>query len=83
MGIELVTERLKDKIGGTLGCWDRVLIFGTMPKICYAEGMTSYLYAKQVRIFDYARFAEPFRNQLRETQETVPAVDSAFSQNHH
>jgi len=26
------------------------LIFGTLPKICYAEGMTSHLYAKQVRI---------------------------------
>ena len=48
MGIELLTERLKDQIAGVLGCWDRVLIFGTLPKICYAEGMTSYLYAKQV-----------------------------------
>jgi hypothetical protein len=28
MGIELLTERLKDRIGGVLGCWDRVLIFG-------------------------------------------------------
>jgi hypothetical protein len=75
MGIKLVTERLKDKIGGALGCWDRVLIFGTMPKICYAEGMTSYLYAKQVRIFDYAKFAEPFRNQLRENAERLAAAN--------
>ena len=52
MGVELLTERLKEQIAGVLGCWDRVLIFGTLPKICYAEGMTSYLYARQVRIFD-------------------------------
>ena len=26
--------------------------------------MTSYLYAKQVRIFDYPKFAEPFRDRL-------------------
>ena len=43
MGIELLTERLKDQIAGVLSCWDRMLIFGTLPKICYAEGMTSYL----------------------------------------
>ena len=73
MGIELLTERLKDQIGGVLGCWDRVLIFGTLPKICYAEGMTSYLYAKQVKIFDYPRFAEPFRDRLRENAERLAA----------
>ena len=73
MGIELLTERLKDQIAGVLGCWDRVLIFGTLPKICYAEGMTSYLYAKQVRIFDYPKFAEPFRNRLRENAERLAA----------
>ena len=52
MGLTLLTERYADQIAGVLGCWDRMLIFGTLPKICYAEGMTSYLYEKQVRIFD-------------------------------
>ena len=33
--------------------------------------MTSYLYAKQVRIFDYPKFAEPFREQLRENAEQL------------
>ena len=75
MGIELLTERLKDQIAGVLGCWDRVLIFGTLPKICYAEGMTSYLYAKQVRIFDYPKFAEPFRDRLRENAERLAAAN--------
>ena len=31
--------------------------------------MTSYLYERKVRIFDYPRFAEPFRDQLRENAE--------------
>jgi hypothetical protein len=75
MGIELLTERLKDQIAGTVGCWDRVLIFGTLPKICYAEGMTSYLCTRQVRIFDYPKFAEPFRNQLRENAERLAATN--------
>jgi hypothetical protein len=37
--------------------------------------MTSYLYARQVRIFDYARFAEPFRDQLRENAERLAAAN--------
>ncbi len=73
MGIELITERHAAQIQGVLGCWDRMLVFGTLPKICYAEGMTSYLYANKVRIFDYPRFADPFRNQLRENAERLAA----------
>jgi len=73
VGIELITERHAAQIEGVLGCWDRMLVFGTLPKICYAGGMTSYLYEHQVKIFDYPRFAEPFRNQLRENAERLAA----------
>ena len=48
-----------------------MLIFGTLPKICYAGGMTSYLYERQIRIFDYPKFAEPFRERLRENAESL------------
>ena len=44
---------------------DRIVIMGTLPGICYAAGMTSFLYAKGIRVFDYAQFAEPLRDQLR------------------
>jgi hypothetical protein len=71
--IELLTQRYGEQIAGVLSCWDRVLIFGTLPKICYAAGMTSYLYERNVRIFDYPRFAEPFRDQLRENAERLAA----------
>jgi hypothetical protein len=73
MGPTLLTERHEEQIAGVLSCWDRMLVFGTLPKICYAEGMTSYLHANQVRIFDYPRFAEPFRDQLRENAERLAA----------
>jgi len=71
VGVELLTERLKEQIAGVLGCWDRVLIFGTLPGVCYAEGMTRHLYGKQIRIFDYPRFAEPYRDRLRENAERL------------
>src|SRR5438874_73456 len=71
MAIELLTERRGDQIAGVLGCWDRMLIFGTLPKICFAGGMTSFLFERNIRIFDYPRFAEPFRNRIREERREV------------
>ena len=32
----------------------------------YAKGMTGFLSARQIRIFDYPRFAEPLRDRVRE-----------------
>jgi hypothetical protein len=73
MGLTLLTERHADQIAGMLSCYDRILIFGTLPNICFAEGMTSYLYAHKVRIFDYPCFAQPFREELRENAERLAA----------
>jgi hypothetical protein len=73
MGLTLLTERHANQIAGVLACYDRILVFGTLPNICFAEGMTSYLYAHKVRIFDYPRFAQPFREQLRENAERLAA----------
>ena len=71
MGLTLLTERQADQIAGVLSCYDRILVFGTLPGLCFAEGMTSYLYAHQVRIFDYARFAQPLRDELRNNAERL------------
>jgi hypothetical protein len=61
----LLTERYADKIRGVLSCLDRVIITGIIPEISHAEAMTSYLYAKKIRIFDYTEFAEPLRDEIR------------------
>ena len=57
-------KRYHDKIAGVLSCWDRVVIRGTLPGLCYADGITSYLNAQHIRIFDYPRFAEPLRELM-------------------
>lgn len=67
----LLTERYADKILGQLSCYDRIVIQGTLPGFCYADGMTAYLYANNIRIFDYPRFAEPLRNELRDNAEKI------------
>ena len=73
MGLTLLTERYAPQMAGVLSCFDRLLMFGTLPKVCFADGMTAYLYKHKIRIFDYPRFAEPFRNRLRENAEKLAA----------
>jgi len=63
--------RYADRIRGVLSCYDRVVIIGTLPGLCYAAGMTAYLAARGVRIFDYPKWAEPLRDQLRAHAERV------------
>ena len=67
----LLTERYADKILGQLACYDRIVIQGTLPGFCFADGMTSYLYANNIRIFDYPRFAEPLGNELRDNADKI------------
>lgn len=69
--MELLTSTHSKKISGILSCLDRVIITGTIPQICYSQGMTSYLYSKSIRIFDYPKFAEPFKEQLRANAEQL------------
>jgi hypothetical protein len=35
-----LTERYDDRIAGMLSCYDRLVITGTLPVVCYAAGMT-------------------------------------------
>ena len=60
----LVTERYRERLAGVLSCYDRI-VTGTLPGACYAQGMTAFLSARQIRIFDYPRFAEPLRDRVR------------------
>ena len=69
--MELFTERHADKIQGVLSCFDRVVITGTIPTICYAQGMTGYLYSHEIRIFDYPKWAEPLREEIRLNAERI------------
>ena len=40
---------------------------------CYAEGMTRFLYANQIRIFDYPEFAMALRERVREAAASLAA----------
>jgi hypothetical protein len=66
-------ERHQDSISGVLSCFDRVIITGTLPDICHAGAMGGYLGYLKIRLFDYPRWAEPLREELRENAERLAA----------
>ena len=68
-----LTERYDERIVGVLSCYDRVVITGTLPGVCYAEGMTRFLHANGVRIFDYPEFAMTLRDRVRDRAASLAA----------
>lgn len=68
---ELLSERYCNELDRVLSCYDRIVITGSLQPFCYAQGMTHYLYQQGIRIFDYAKFAEPLRERIRENAEEL------------
>ena len=68
-----LTDRYDDRIAGVLSCYDRMVITGTLPGVCYADGMTRYLNAKGIRVFDYPQFAMELRDRLRDCAASLAA----------
>ena len=69
--MDLLTTSHERKISGVLNCFDRLIITGTIPQLCYPQGMTTYLHSNSIRIFDYPKFAEPFKNKIRNNAEKL------------
>ena len=72
MAITPIDERYASELYGVLHCYDRVIISGNLQPLCYAQGMTQYLYRQQIRIFDYGKqFAEPLRDAIRANAQAI------------
>ena len=67
----LLTERYAEQIAGVISCYDRLVLMGTLPGVCYAEGMATFLRRHGIRLFDYPRFAEPLREEIRQNAERL------------
>ena len=50
------------------------MITGTLPGVCFAEGMTKILRASGIRIFDYPKFAAALRDRVREAAALTAAA---------
>jgi magnesium transporter len=76
--MELLTERYADRLTGVLSCYDRMVITGTLPGVCFAEGMTSFLRSRGIRIFDYPQFALPLRERIRKSLGRVRKLGADY-----
>jgi hypothetical protein len=75
--VDLLTTRYAENLAGVLSCYDRIVITGTLPGACFAEGMTSFLHSRGIRIFDYPQFALPLRERIRENAQALAAEHGA------
>ncbi len=71
MTTKLLSEKYSDRLDGVLHCYDRVVLTGSLMPLCFAQGMTRYLYQQNIRIFDYAQFAEPLAAAIRENAQAL------------
>jgi len=74
MAAVALTERHATNLPGVLPCFDRINITGKLPDACHPGGMTSSLYQHGIRIFDYAQFADPLRDRIRQRAQEVCAA---------
>jgi|SRR5215203_108780 len=61
----LLTRRAAE-IAGVLGCFDRLVVTGTLTEIGHPEAMDARLFREGFRAFDIGQFAEPLRQQIRD-----------------
>ena len=78
--MDLLTTRYAENLTGVLSCYDRMVITGTLPGACFAEGMTSFLYSRGIRIFDYPQFALPLRERIRQNAQALAAERPEISE---
>ena len=79
MKAELV-KRYEASIEGVLGCFDRVVVTGTLTAVAHPDAMTAVLKRDNIRCFDIGQFAEPLRvairdNALKAAQEAGVEVE--------
>jgi len=71
MATTLLSEKYDAYLYGVLNCYDRVIISGNLHPLCYAKGMTGFLYRHGIRIFDYKEFALSLRDIIRANAEAI------------
>lgn len=59
----LLTDKYADKIYDAITYYDRMIIQGYISGRNHAEGMTGYLNANNIRIFNFSNFSQPLQNR--------------------
>lgn len=66
-----LVSRYASQIAGQLGCYDRVIITGSLLDVCHPAALERQLHTANFRCFDLGLFAEPLRDALRDHALTL------------
>ena len=61
-----LVSRYASQIAGQLGCFDRVIITGSLLDVCHPAALERQLHFAGIRCFDLGVFAEPLRDAIRD-----------------
>jgi hypothetical protein len=64
-------ERYAEQIDGELGCFDRVVVTGTLREISHPQALAGRLWHEGIRFFDLGQFADALRQKVCEQAKTV------------
>ena len=64
-------QRYSKQIRGVLSTFDRLVVHGSLAPAGHPNGMTSFLYSQDIRIFDYPKFAAPITQAIRDHTEMI------------
>jgi hypothetical protein len=64
-------DRYADRIAGVLSCYDRILLYGTLPGICYLQGMSRFLERHQIPVDQYYAFVGQLRDRITAAAHTL------------
>jgi hypothetical protein len=62
-------QRFGEKVIGILSGFDRLLIHGTLRRICYVVGMKDFLWQTGILFKDFGVYAEKTTNELKKATE--------------
>jgi hypothetical protein len=70
-------ERHQDNITRVLTCFDRVVVTGSLPHFGHADALARFLGFHGIKLFDFPRWAEPLRDELRHHADAI-AVEAGL-----
>jgi len=72
MNTQLLTERYAPHIRGTISCFDRVIVTGSLVDCCHSGAMQAQVVRRGLLFFDYAKvLADPLRNRLHDNARAI------------
>lgn len=70
-----LTDRYTDRIAGTLACFDRLILIGTLPSVACPAGLANFLTSIDTRIVQFPALASRLRDELNEHVRALAAAE--------